>query len=97
MENKVAAFAATPDPTFGQKPAPSRPVLGTATTVATVHGPDPADLRLVIEEDKATGTYIYKTIDRRTGDVIQQLPREQILKLRDQVAYEAGAVVRTKA
>ena len=54
-------------------------------------------MRLVIEEDKASGTYVYKTIDSRTGKVIQQLPREQIMQLRDQMEYEAGQVVRTKA
>ena len=54
-------------------------------------------MRLVIEEDKASGSYVYKTVNRLTGEVIQQLPRDQLLKLRDQVAYEAGDVVRTKA
>ena len=54
-------------------------------------------MRLVIEEDKASGSYVYKTIDSRTGEVLQQLPRDQVLKLRDEVAYEAGNVVRTKA
>ena len=96
MESKVATVAATPDPTFGQKPAPSRPVPGTSADRAAP-GPDPADMRLVIEEDKASGSYIYKTVDRRTGEVIQQLPRDQLLKLRDQLTYEAGDVVRAKA
>jgi flagellar protein FlaG len=96
MDNKVAAFAATPDPTFGQKPAPQRPAPS-ASKAASVSGPDPADMRLVIEEDKASGSYVYKTIDRVTGEVIQQLPREQVLQLRDELSYEAGKVVRTKA
>jgi flagellar protein FlaG len=97
MENKVAAFAATPDPTFGQKPAPTpRPDPG-STADRAAHSQDPVDMRLVIEEDKASGSYVYKTVNRLTGEVIQQLPRDQILKLRDQVAYEAGDVVRTKA
>lgn len=55
------------------------------------------DLRLVIEEDKASNSYVYKTVDRRTGKVIQQLPREQVLQLREQLDYEAGDVVRAKA
>jgi flagellar protein FlaG len=97
MDNKVATLAATPDPTFGQKPAPTpRPAPGPADGQAN-QGPDLADMRLVIEEDKASGTYVYKTIDSRTGKVIQQLPREQIMQLRDQMEYEAGQVVRTKA
>jgi flagellar protein FlaG len=60
-------------------------------------GSDPADLRLIIEEDKATNSYVYKTVNRLTGEVIQQLPREQVLHLREQLDYEAGDVVRTKA
>lgn len=54
-------------------------------------------MRLVIEEDKAARSYIYKIINRRTGEVIQQLPSEQVLRLRENSNYEAGDVVRTKA
>ncbi len=97
MENKVAAFAATPDPTFGQKPAaPPRPEPG-SRAASEAQSSDPVDMRLVIEEDKASGSYIYKTVNRLTGEVIQQLPRDQLLKLRDQIAYQVGDVVRTKA
>ena len=39
MDNKVAAFAATPDPTFGQKPAPSKPP---ATEAAAAVFPAPS-------------------------------------------------------
>jgi len=96
MDNKVAAFAATPDPTFGQKPASTqRPAQAAAATAN--QGQDQADMRLVIEEDKASGLYVYKTVNRLTGEVVQQLPREQVLQLKDQVDYEAGDVVRTKA
>jgi flagellar protein FlaG len=96
MDSKVATAAATSDPTFGQKPAPLRPEIGTPADRAA-QGPDPVDMRLVIEEDKASGSYVYKTVDRRTGEVIQQLPRDQLLKLREQLDYEAGDVVRAKA
>jgi flagellar protein FlaG len=96
MDNKVAAFAATPDPTFGQKPAPS-PRPATDAAAAPAPSQDQADMRLVIEEDKASGLYVYKTVNRLTGEVVQQLPREQVLQLKDQIDYEAGSVVRTKA
>ena len=97
MQNKVATVAATPDPTFGQKPAATAaPNVGTSAE-PVVQGPDPVDMRLVIEEDKASGSYVYKTVNRRTGEVVQQLPREQILKLREALHYEAGAIVRAKA
>ena len=55
------------------------------------------DYRLVIERDEPTGSYIYKTLDRTTGEVVSQFPREEVLKLRDSPAYEAGRVIVTKA
>jgi flagellar protein FlaG len=80
-----------------------------ATTVADVQsaaqpsrqsqaaGPDPADLRLVIEDDQAAGCFVYKTVDWRTGEVVQQIPREQLLKLREDRAYLSGDVIKTEA
>jgi flagellar protein FlaG len=96
MNNKVAIVAATPDSNLGKRPPPPRPE-SRAAVESTPQTPDPADLRLVIEEDKASGSYVYKTVDRRTGEVIMQLPREQILKMREQLDYEAGDVVSAKA
>ena len=55
-------------------------------------GPQPADLRLVIEQDGDSGEYVYKTVDRRTGETLQQFPREQILKLREEANYASGDV-----
>jgi len=97
METKVATAAATPDPNFGDRPIPQRPVRSGARPTTAQQDPDLADLRLVIEEDRATNSYVYKTVDRRTGKVVQQLPREQVLQLREQLDYEAGAVVRARA
>jgi flagellar protein FlaG len=97
MDNKVAAFAATPDPTFGQKPATPRAADTATPAERAVQSQDPVDMRLVIEEDKASNSYVYKTVNRLTGEVIQQLPREQVLQLREQLDYEAGELVRAKA
>jgi flagellar protein FlaG len=58
--------------------------------------PDPADLRLIIEDDQVAGSFVYKTVDRRTGRIVQQLPREQILALREAADYTAGAVIKAK-
>ncbi|CAN5142632.1 flagellar protein FlaG [soil metagenome] len=55
-------------------------------------GPQPGDLRLVIEEDAKTGTYIYKTVDRRTGDILQQFPREDVLRFKQAEHYDPGEV-----
>ena len=97
MENKVAKLSAAPDPTFSQ-PAPQlSPAADTGSVQSRIAqgALDQADLRLVIEEQ--AGTYVYKTVDRRTGDVVAQYPREDILKLREEVDYTAGAVINAKA
>ena len=76
--------AAAPQPVKEPaKPQPAQPVDD---------GPQPGDLRLVIEQDEGTGDYVYKTVDRRTGETLNQYPREQILKLREEVNYASGDV-----
>ena len=68
--------------------------------VAEPQAPTPkgqnADLRLVIEEDEASGAFVYKTLDRRTGEVVQQLPRESVLKAMSSEDYNPGLVVDTR-
>lgn len=57
-----------------------------------------ADLRLVIEEEAdEPGRYVYTIIDRRTGRVVNRLPREDVLKLRDDQFYSAGRLIDSKA
>ncbi|MCR5880031.1 flagellar protein FlaG [Phenylobacterium sp. J367] len=95
MQSKVAPYAATPDPTFGRHTS-QNPEQG-RTGEPGGASEDQADLRLIIEEDQATGAYVYKTIDRRTGEVILQLQREEVLKMREASEYVAGVVIRTSA
>ena len=52
-----------------------------------------ADLRLVIEEDNVAKSFVYKIVDARTGKVVQQFPREEILRLRGTPDYAPGAVI----
>jgi flagellar protein FlaG len=79
-----APEAATPHPVGKSAPAePAQPVDD---------GPQPGDLRLVIEQDDDTGDYIYKTVDRRTGETLNQFPREQVLKLGVEAGYASGDV-----
>lgn len=94
MQNSIATVAATSDPPAGQTPS-RRPESAAPERPSPIE--EPADLRLVIEEDKATGSYVYKTVNRTTGEVILQLPRAEVLKLRDAVSYVAGQMIRTKA
>jgi flagellar protein FlaG len=51
--------------------------------------------RLTIERE-STG-YVYKTLDRVTGEVIRQFPREEVLKLRQSPAYDVGKIIKTEA
>ena len=96
MQSKVAPYAATPDPAYG-RPSQAQPSLTAPGSEERAAAGDEADLRLVIEEDEASGAFVYKTIDRRTGEVVQQLPREQVLRMGRQADYHAGGVIRTKA
>lgn len=59
--------------------------------------PQSADLRLVIEEDEQSGAIVYKTLDRRTGEVVRQLPREEVLRLKDDPTYGPGDIVDSKS
>ncbi|MBW3617394.1 MAG: hypothetical protein KY446_06505 [Proteobacteria bacterium] len=58
--------------------------------------PQSADLRLVIEEDPVTGAFVYKTLDRRTGEVILQLPRAEVLKAMSTGDYDPGDLIKTR-
>jgi flagellar protein FlaG len=56
-----------------------------------------ARYRLVIEEGPSAGSFIYKTLDRVTGEVVRQLPREQVVDLMRAGSYSAGTVIDTRA
>jgi hypothetical protein len=58
---------------------------------------DPADVRLIIEDDQAAGGFLYTTIDRRTGSVLRKLPRDGLLKLAEASDYAAGALIKASA
>ena len=91
METKAAAIAPASDPPVqaSAPPAKASPPVPT--------GPDPVDMRLVIEEDQASGSYVYKTVNRLTGEVVQQLPRAEVLKLNEELTYAAVTIIRTEA
>lgn len=51
-------------------------------------------LRLVIEQDPDTGSFVYKSIDPVTREVVSQLPREEILRLRHSPSYAPGQLAK---
>jgi flagellar protein FlaG len=107
MEPKAAAVAAVPEPkalkveplakTPAQERIEAKAAAQKKAEVAVPQGPSEAEMRLVIELDKASGSYVYKTINRLTGEVLSQLPRAEVLKLRDESQYAAGDVIKTEA
>ena len=56
-----------------------------------------ARYRLIIEEGPTQGTFIYKTLDSTTGEVIRQFPREQVLRMAEKGGYAAGGLIDTSA
>jgi flagellar protein FlaG len=97
MTDIVGNAGASPDPTYGSKSQTVTQPAQTAVPPPQPAGPNPVDLRLVIEDDQQAGCFVYKTIDWVTGQVVQQFPREQILKMREGSDYTAGDVIRSQA
>lgn len=89
---KVASLNLTPDfsgtPATGPAPSPA--------PIAQRPVEEPAEFRLVIEEDPS-GSFVYKTLDRRTGEVVNQFPREQVLRLKESLGYAPGRVFNGKS
>ncbi|WP_087119502.1 flagellar protein FlaG [Brevundimonas sp. SH203] len=69
-------------------------------TVAQTHArndnSDASRYRLTIEA-VGKNRYVYKVLDRVTGEVIRQLPREDVEKLAVDPTYRQGKVVDTSA
>jgi hypothetical protein len=92
MENKLSSIAGAAEldavgvAKIAQQPA-QPPSEGPASA---------PDLRLVIEDRGPDAGFVYKTIDRRTGEVVLQLPREEVLRMREAAGYEAGSVIATR-
>ena len=75
----------TPEAT-GQGVEPPKPPMQTDS--------DAGRYRLTIEE--GPDGFVYKTLDRVTGEVIRQLPREDVVKMRHSPAYGPGELIKTK-
>ncbi len=85
-------------PVSAKSPAPidtpeKRELSDAEPTVA----PPRANARLSIEKDEVNGGFIYKSIDRETGEVLQQYPREHILRRIAKEKAAEGVILDTKA
>jgi flagellar protein FlaG len=97
MTDIVGSTGASPESTYGSKNQTVTQPAPTAAPAPQPAGPNPVDLRLVIEDDQQAGCFVYKTVDWVTGQVVQQFPREQILKMREGSDYTAGDVIKSQA
>ncbi len=52
-------------------------------------------LRLTVDKDPDTGEWVYKAIDRYTGEVVRILPRQELVKMKEASNYQAGSVIKT--
>ena len=110
MINNVVSFPQVPDVTQ-IKPVPDVPkeVAGASPSGETKNegenaglisgqdqGPPPEyALRLTVDKDPKTGEWIYKAINRYTGEVVRQLPRQSLLDMRKSSSYQSGSVIKT--
>ncbi|MGA0544425.1 hypothetical protein ACO2Q1_04065 [Brevundimonas sp. VNH65] len=91
--NAVSAVSAASLASFGSAPQnPGGRNAGSQTAI-----PQAPDYRLVIEEGPRPGVFVYKTVDRSTGETIRQFPREELVKLSGDPGYVAGQVTSTRA
>ncbi len=93
METNAKLSLVTPTPaatpaTTGNETPPAREA-GDAGEVARY--------RLVIEEGPTLGSFVYKTLDSATGEIVRQFPREQVIRLAETRKYNAGSVIDTTA
>ena len=91
-----------PVPPVAELPVAVPPVAVSVDTGATSdrdraarQAEDAARYRLIIEEGPTQGTFVYKTLDSATGEVVRQFPREQVLRMADSGGYSAGGLIDT--
>jgi flagellar protein FlaG len=97
MSSKVSPISSATDPLAGLA---SRRVEGEVQPVKDPAPPpsaEHADLRLIIEESGEPGRYVYTIVDRRSGRIVSQMPRDDVLKLGEQKTYSAGALFKGEA
>ena len=88
---KLSLVAPAAVPPVAQQPLPNAPAEASRDVEAA------ASYRLVIEEGPTVGTFVYKTLNSTTGEVVRQFPREQVLRLAEARKYSAGSVIDTSA
>ncbi len=55
-----------------------------------------SDVRLEITQNKAIDSFVYKLIDKKSGEVVRQWPTEQMVKMREYIAEQQIQLVDEK-
>ena len=84
-------------PVADHAPGASQPAPAPRAESSRPKAPEIQAVRLVIEEDAASGSFVYKTLDQVTGEVLAQYPREELLRMLSREDYAAGDVIKTRA
>jgi flagellar protein FlaG len=102
----AAASAAGTDPSSKDSKGgggASQPSPATSTPAASsTDSPDVAaqakpTTRLLIDQDKVTGVFVYRIVDSQTGNLLAEIPNEQIANLKNADDYVSGSVISTSA
>jgi len=67
-------------------------IASPVATAPNIDAADPSRFRLTIEA-RGGGRFVYKVLDRVTGEVIRQLPREEVERLNLDPTYSGGRLV----
>ena len=95
----VAAVPAVVEPTIAVPPVAVSVDTGKTSdrNRSQKQADENARYRLVIEEGPTQGTFVYKTLDSATGEIVRQFPREQVLRMAESGGYSAGGLIDTSA
>jgi flagellar protein FlaG len=98
QSRQPAAPAAPPAPTPDTNLTPDQRVeIMQAAVEKLIKKSLPSNSKLQVEKDKELGTFIYRSINPDTGEIIRQWPPEQLLALREYLKEMEGVLVDTKA
>jgi hypothetical protein len=93
----ITQLTAVPADLIGAQNLPTpKPIDRQPNKTRAIGKPDnDADQRLMIREATEDGLFIYTILDRATGQVMAQIPREDAANFAARPDYEAGQVVDT--
>jgi flagellar protein FlaG len=87
---------ANPPPAPAAKASAKLSPAGASTASSSSETSGDSAQRLVIKEGAQPGVFIYTILDRESGQVLVQIPREDVARIATRPDYSAGRVINTK-